>query len=65
MSAVRSPQEREAAHEAKVMEVIRTRFREVRRSKTTGKLIVEINLNKGGPTGTYTEIDVKYRVLEE
>lgn len=65
MSAVRSPQEREAAHETKILDVIRSRLRDARRSKVTGKLIFEIGLMKGGPSNTYTEIGVTYRILEE
>ena len=64
-AALRSPQEREIAHETKVMELIRSRIREARRSKMTGKLLFEINLMKGGPSNTYTEIGVVYRILEE
>ena len=65
MSAVRSPQEREAAHEAKILDVVRSRIREARRSKVTGKLNIEIQLMKGGPTNVYTEVGVTYRILEE
>lgn len=56
---------RESRHEEKVMEVIRARFREARRSRVTGKMVIEIELMKGGPTNIYTEIGVIYRILEE
>lgn len=62
---LKSPQDREAAHEAKILEVIRSRIRETRRSKTTGKLTVEIQFHKGGPTSIHTEVGVVYRILEE
>lgn len=65
MSAVRSPQEREAAHEMKILDVIRSRLRDARRSKVTGKLVIEIGLMKGGPSNVYTEVGVTYRILEE
>ena len=62
---VRGPQDREAAHEVKILEIIRSRIRETRRSKTTGKLTVEMQFNKGGPTSIHTEVGVVYRILEE
>ena len=61
----RGPQEKEAAHEAKLLELIRSRIREARRSRVTGKLTVEIQLMKGGPSNVYTEVGITYRVLEE
>lgn len=67
MSALiqRSSQEREAAHEAKVLDVVRSRLREARRSRITGKLTIEINLKAGGPSATYTEIGATYKILED
>lgn len=66
MSAgVKTAQEREAEHERKILELIRTRIREARRSHVTGKLMIEIQLNKGGPSNVYTEVGLTYRVLEE
>lgn len=60
-------QDREVAHETKILEVIRTRLREARRARMTGKLVVEIQCNKGGPGSThvYTEIGVVYKILEQ
>lgn len=60
-----SAQEREAIHETKIIEVIRSRIREARRSKITGKLTIEIQLMKGGSSNVYTEIGATYRILEE
>lgn len=60
-----SAQEREAAHESKILAVIRSRLQEARRSKVTGKLTIEIQLMKGGPTQTYTEVGATYKILEE
>ena len=57
--------DKEARHEEKVLAVILNRFREARRSRTTGKLTIEIQLMKGGPTNIYTEIGITYKVLEE
>lgn len=57
--------EREAAHEEKIISVVRSRIKEARRTKITGKLVIEIALMKGGPSTFYTEIDAKYRILEE
>lgn len=65
MQAAKTAQEREAALEAKIMSVIRSRLQEARRSKVTGKLTLEIQLMKGGPTATYTEIGAVYRILED
>ena len=65
---IRGPHEardREAAHEAKILEVIRSRIREARRSRINGKMVFEINLTKGGPSAVYTEISVTYKILEE
>lgn len=64
-AAPRNQQEREAAHEAKILEVVRSRLKEARRSKVTGKLTIEIQLMKGGPTNTYTEVGCVYKILEE
>lgn len=61
----KTPQEREVAHEAKVLEVVRSRLREARRSRITGKLIMEFQLSKGGANAVYTEIGATYRILEE
>ena len=61
----KNPQEREAVCEAKLLELIRSRIREARRSHITGKLTFEIQLMKGGPSNTYTEVGVTYRILEE
>ena len=67
MSAViaTNSREREALHEIKILELIRSRIREARRSKVTGKLTIEIQLMKGGPSNVYTEVGVVYRILEE
>lgn len=62
---VRNSQDREAIHEAKILSVIKSRLQEARRSRITGKLIIEIQLMKGGPTQTYTEVGVTYKILEE
>lgn len=59
-----SPQERWAAHEAKILDIIRERLREARRSRITGKVCFEIQLMKGGPGSVYTEIGVTYKILE-
>ena len=58
-------QEREAAHETKIIEAIRSRIREARRSRITGDLVFTVRLNKGGPTQTYTEIGTVYKILED
>ena len=65
VATLRGPQEREASHEAKILELIRSRIREARRSRVTGKLTIEIQLMKGGPSNVYTEVGVVYRILEE
>ena len=64
-ATLRTPQEREIIHETKVLELIRSRIREARRSRVTGKLTIEIQLMKGGPSNVYTEVVVTYRILEE
>lgn len=61
----RTPQEREALHEAKILGVVRSRLQEARRSRATGSLIIDIRLFKGGPAEVYTEVGVTYRVLED
>lgn len=68
MNVTRNPRaadDREARHEAKVMDVIRNRFREAMRTRSTGKLVIEIQLNRGGPTNVYTEVGITYKILEE
>lgn len=71
MSAmVRNSLEREAIHETKILEVVRSRLKEARRSRITGKLIIEIQLMKGGPSNAdkptvYTEVGAVFRILEE
>lgn len=62
---MRTPQDREAFHLEKVLGVVRSRLQEARRSRITGKLVFEIQLMKGGPTTTYTEVGCTYRILEE
>ena len=57
--------DKDERHEAKVMEVVRGRFREARRSRSTGKLTIEIELYKGGAGKIYTEVAAVYRILEE
>ena len=61
----KNAQEREAAHEAKILDVIRTRIREARRAKLTGEMTVRIQMMKGGPSNIYTEVGVTYKILEE
>lgn len=63
--ATKTAQDREAIHLAKILEVVRSRLQEARRARITGKLTIEIQLNKGGPTNTYSEVGCVYRILEE
>ena len=65
VTTVKTSQEREAAHEAKILDVVRTRIREARRAKLTGEMIVRIQMMKGGPSNIYTEVGVTYKILEE
>lgn len=64
-------------HEAKVLELVRSRLKEARRCKITGKMLLDIDLGdgeeetltfetqlmKGGPTATYSEIKAVYRLV--
>lgn len=55
---------KEDRHEEKIMEIIRARIRDARRSRITGKLMIEVNLSQGGPNNVYTEVGVTYRIME-
>lgn len=51
-------------NEAKILETVRAHLREARRNSAVGRIVFELDVNRGGVARSWVELTCRYRFLE-